>query len=185
MLRAKLFAVTGLATIVPGLTPSSDTVSAVQTEPQQVKPEFTSQLAEIQTVALEAAREHQVDPNMVLSVMATESAFQADAVSPRGALGPMQVMPNTARELGYNPSNLHQNIEAGTVYLGMMLSKYRDRKNGVELALAAYNAGPGAVARYGGVPPFRETRSYVRKVLSRYYAVRTVGMKSLQPLLAY
>jgi soluble lytic murein transglycosylase-like protein len=146
-------------------------------------PDIPTQIAEMQAVAVETAREHRVDPNMVLSVMATESGFRADAVSPKGALGPMQVMPDTARELGYDPANPRQNIEAGTVYLGMLLSRYRHRKNGVELALAAYNAGPTAVARYGGIPPYRETRNYVKKVLARYRSVR--GRGAVTPDLAF
>jgi soluble lytic murein transglycosylase-like protein len=165
LLRIKLLTVTSLAAIVPGVSPFIEKVSAIQ---PATTPDLSSQLADIQSVAVEAAREHQVDPNMVLSVMATESAFQADAVSPKGARGPMQVMPETARELGYDPSNVQQSIEAGTVYLGMMISRYRNRKNGVELALAAYNAGPTAVAKYGGIPPYRETRNYVKRVLAHY-----------------
>jgi soluble lytic murein transglycosylase-like protein len=109
---------------------------------------------------------------MVLSILEAESEFQADAVSPSGAVGPMQVMPETARELGYDPGKWQENIQAGTVYLGMLLSRYHHHKNGVELALAAYNAGPNAVRKHRGVPPFRETRMYVRRVLNRYKAAK-------------
>jgi soluble lytic murein transglycosylase-like protein len=122
----------------------------------------------IQSVALDAAREHRVDPAMVLSVLESESEFREDALSPSGAVGLMQVMPETARELGYDPANWQENIQAGTMYLGMLLSRYHHRSNCVELALAAYNAGPAAVARHRGVPPYRETRQYVRRVMARY-----------------
>lgn len=169
MLRIKLLTVTSLAAIMPGVSPLMHKVSAIQpVAAPEATPDLVAGMADIQTVALEAARDHSVDPNMVLSVMATESSFQADAVSNRGALGPMQVMPETARELGFDPSNLRQSIQAGTVYLGMMMSRYRNRRNGVELALAAYNAGPTAVAKYRGIPPFPETRNYVKRVLAKY-----------------
>jgi soluble lytic murein transglycosylase-like protein len=174
-LRFKLLTVTSLAAIVPGVSPLLQQYSAIR----PAIPDVSTDLAGMQALAIEAARQHDVDPEMVLSVMAAESSYDPDAVSSRGAVGPMQLMPATARELGYDPSALNENIEAGTVYLGMMLSRYRHRKNGLELALAAYNAGPSSVKRHGGVPPFRETRDYIKRVLSRYREVARVRQASL------
>jgi soluble lytic murein transglycosylase-like protein len=116
-----------------------------------------------------AAAEHQVDPAFIKSIIHVESSFQLDVVSPKGAIGLMQLMPSTAQELGYDPNNPEQNIHAGTAYLSYLINLYRNRKNGLQLAIAAYNAGPGNVARYRGIPPFRETRTYVKKVM-HYYA---------------
>jgi soluble lytic murein transglycosylase-like protein len=124
--------------------------------------------AAVRNVVLEAAREHRVDPAFVESVISAESEFQCDAVSPRGALGLMQVMPETAEELGYDARDWEQNIEAGTAYLGILLRKYSHYPNKVQMALAAYNAGPGTVERYRGIPPFRATRTYIHRVLSHY-----------------
>jgi len=110
-----------------------------------------------------AAVKHNVDPNLAAAVANTESNFRANAVSPKGAIGPMQLMPKTARDLGVNPHNPAQNIDAGMRLLSGLLRRFGGDKS---RALAAYNAGPGAVQRYGGVPPFPETQSYVKKVLN-------------------
>lgn len=114
------------------------------------------------------AKKHGLPAAFVQSVAAAESAFHPDAVSLKGAIGLMQLMPGTARVYGANPRIPEQNVEAGTRYLRELLAKYEDHDDQVPRALAAYNAGPGAVDRYNGVPPYRETRDYVRRVL-RYY----------------
>jgi hypothetical protein len=116
----------------------------------------------------EAAKKHGLRPEFVRSVASTESAFKVNAVSPKGALGVMQLMPGTAAELGANPLDPKQNVEAGTRYLRQLLEKYKSHPDGVRLALAAYNAGPGAVDRYRTIPPYRETQAYVEKVVRRY-----------------
>ena len=110
----------------------------------------------------EAARLHQVHPDLVKSVIAVESEFDQWAVSSKGARGLMQLMPDTARRLGVADAfDARQNIFGGTQYLRSLLDQFG---GDLALALAAYNAGPGAVLRYGGIPPYRETRDYVRKV---------------------
>jgi soluble lytic murein transglycosylase-like protein len=98
---------------------------------------------------------------LVRSVILAESAFDPAAVSPKGAIGLMQLMPETARELGADPRDPAQNVDAGTRYLRDLLLRYDYR---LWHALAAYNAGPGAVDSHGGVPPYRETIQYIRKV---------------------
>jgi soluble lytic murein transglycosylase-like protein len=115
--------------------------------------------------ATAAARRHRIDAGLVEAVIAVESGFQSRAVSPKGAMGLMQLMPSTAAELGVaDPFDPKQNIEGGVRHLRDLLSRYRgDRR----LALAAYNAGIAAVERHRGIPPYSETRAYVRKVLAR------------------
>lgn len=110
----------------------------------------------------EHANAQGVSPELVRAVIQLESGFDPSAISPKGALGLMQLMPATARELGVdNPFHPGQNIRGGVTYLRRLLDLYNQD---VPLALAAYNAGPGAVARYGNVPPYRETQEYVRKI---------------------
>jgi len=120
----------------------------------------------------QAAERHGLPPAFLHSVAAVESAYRPDAVSPKGALGIMQLMPATAARLEADPLDPAQNVDAGARHLHELLLKYKDRPDQVRLALAAYNAGEGAVARYGNVPPFRETQLYVEKVLRRYQRSR-------------
>jgi soluble lytic murein transglycosylase-like protein len=115
-----------------------------------------------------AAKKYALPGSFVRSVMKAESGFQANAVSPKGAIGLMQLMPATARQLGVDPRDPHQNADGGAQYLRDLLAKYESDPNQVLLALAAYNAGPGAVERYHGVPPYRETREYILRVLKNW-----------------
>jgi soluble lytic murein transglycosylase-like protein len=112
-----------------------------------------------------AARKYGLPPAFVRAVVAAESGYQPNAVSPKGAIGLMQLMPATAREFGADPKIPEQNVDAGTRYLRDLLLKY---DNHAYHALAAYNAGPGAVDKYHGVPPYRETQAYILNVLRNW-----------------
>lgn len=114
------------------------------------------------------AGKHNLRPELIQAVMEVESGYQVGARSRVGAIGLMQLMPQTARHLGVNAHDPVQNVEGGARLLDILVSKYDGRRNGLALALAAYNAGEGAVDRYGGIPPYRETRDYVKKVLRRF-----------------
>lgn len=113
----------------------------------------------------EAAARYQVDPRLVAAVAQTESGGNQEAVSPAGAVGVMQLMPETAAGLGVNPYDMRQNIEGGAKYLRQMMDTFG---GDVQKAVAAYNAGPQAVKEYNGIPPYRETQDYVNKVLDIY-----------------
>ena len=120
--------------------------------------------AEVSLAIRESAERHAVSPPLAEAVAWQESRFHQAAVSPKGAMGVMQLMPDTARRLGVDPGDLRANVEGGVTYLAQMLDRFG---GDLPRALAAYNAGPEAVARYGGVPPFAETKAYVRAVLGR------------------
>ena len=112
-----------------------------------------------------AAQKHRVPSAFVKSIMAAESNFNCDAVSPKGAIGLMQLMPETAQQLGADPTVPEENVDAGTRYLRILMDRYCKYRNSMKRVIAAYNAGPGVVDRYRGVPPYRETRQYVLRVL--------------------
>jgi hypothetical protein len=121
-----------------------------------------------QELAAMAARKYALPESFVRSVMKAESGFRPAALSPKGAIGLMQLMPGTAQALGVNPQDPQQNAEGGAQYLRDLLAKYENHPDQVLLALAAYNAGPAAVERYHGVPPYRETREYILRVLKNW-----------------
>ncbi|WP_322865768.1 lytic transglycosylase domain-containing protein [Aquicoccus sp. G2-2] len=112
------------------------------------------------TMAKAAAQRHGVPVDLFLRLVQQESGWQVSARSHKGAIGLAQLMPGTARTLGVNPHDPYQNLEGGARYLKMQYNKFRSWR----LALAAYNAGPQAVQKHGGVPPYKETRNYVRVI---------------------
>jgi soluble lytic murein transglycosylase-like protein len=124
----------------------------------------------------QAAERYQVDPLLVRSVIAVESNYNPVAVSPKGAQGLMQLMPQTARRFAVkNAFSPWENIDGGVRYLKYLLGLYGDRESPETLALAAYNAGEGAVLKHGGVPPYRETSEYVRKVAKNWNDARAAA----------
>jgi len=155
---------------------ASDAVAEVESFPDpvvEIKPstpelkipaELT--VAEMHTILAKAGTQHHIDEDLLASVVKAESGGRVLAVSRTGAQGLMQLMPGTATELGVADAfRPEQNIAGGTAYLDQLLVRYHDN---AALALAAYNAGPGAVDRYHGVPPYRETRAYVARVIREF-----------------
>ncbi len=154
------------------LTQALNALGSTQANPRGQAPRSTGKPASqgpgqrYSSLIADAARRHEVDPLLVNAVIRHESAFAPTAVSKTGAMGLMQLMPDTARELGVHDAfDPQQNIEGGTTLLRQLLDRYNGH---VDLALAAYNAGPGAVDKYGGVPPYPETQAYVRNVMETY-----------------
>lgn len=148
---------------VPWVPPVPPSTGAVPVPPVAAEPvRHVLAPAHVEALIAKAAEVHDVDPNLVRAVIHVESAYKPKAKSRKGAMGLMQLMPATAREYGvrnaYDPA---ENINAGVKHLRTLLDEFD-----VPLALAAYNAGQGTVRRYGGIPPYRETRAYVRKILS-------------------
>jgi len=129
---------------------------------------------EMHEMLAHAGAAHNIDEDLLASVVRAESGGQVRAVSRTGAQGLMQLMPGTASAMGVEDAfRPEQNISGGTAYLDLMLTRYHDN---VALALAAYNAGPGAVDKYHGVPPFRETRAYVARVIREFNRRKQMAM---------
>jgi soluble lytic murein transglycosylase-like protein len=134
---------------------------------------------QIDSAIEQAAAKHNVDANLVRSVIKVESNFNPNAVSRKGAMGLMQLMPSTARQLNVtNPFDPEQNVDAGVRHLKKLLENYG---GDVKLTLAAYNAGAGAVARSAGIPRYSETRNYVRRITDLYYRGSDGGLRLFAP----
>jgi len=116
-------------------------------------------------------------PAIVQSIARAESGYRLDAVSPKGAIGLMQLMPKTAAELDADPRDPAQNADAGARYLRDLLAKYQNDPHQVSKAVAAYNAGPAAVDKYDGIPPYAETIQYVNRVLKQYEKEQAANLR--------
>jgi hypothetical protein len=149
---------------VPYTPPEPEATESASTEAvEQAQDKPTLEGTPYGEIIASAAEAHGVNPMLVRALIEVESGYRPKARSRKGAMGLMQLMPSTAREYKVrNPFDPKANIEAGIKHLKTLI----DRFSGVELALAAYNAGPGAVEKFNGVPPYRETRSYVSRILA-------------------
>ena len=164
--RAKLF---GSQTEILDTRAASQYANSVRLQPPSVitpskwnTPQYNGKYrGEFLVMARDAARKHGVPEDLFLRLVQQESGWNPQAKSHKGALGLAQLMPATARALGVNPMNPRQNLEGGARYLKRQYDKFRTWR----LALAAYNAGPAAVEKYGGIPPYKETQNYVRVIL--------------------
>lgn len=124
-----------------------------------------AELVPVEDLIMQTAVEHGVDPQLVRAIAVAESDMNQNEISPVGAIGVMQLMPETAQALGVNPYDVNENVLGGTIYLKQMLDTF---DGNVPLAVAAYNAGPNAVKRYGGIPPYAETQNYVGRVMDMF-----------------
>jgi soluble lytic murein transglycosylase-like protein len=137
-------------------------------KPTELVPDIQQPKLTPRELVTRAAVQAGLPPEIVHSVAKAESGYQPNAISPKGAIGLMQLMPATAAELNVDPHDPAQNAEAGARYLRDLLLKYENDPHQVSKAVAAYNAGPGAVDKYNGIPPYRETVDYVNRVLKEY-----------------
>ena len=128
-------------------------------------PAQASDVNTVKATIVKHALEMGVDPAIALSIARTESGFRHEARSSHGAVGVFQLMPSTAKKMGLNPYSLNDNIRGGIMYYKMMYKMF----GSMELALAAYNAGPGNVKKYKAVPPYAETRRFVNKIMTDYH----------------
>ena len=148
--------------VVKGIVEYINQQQAAQILPAET---FDAENISVEDLIEQTANEYGVDPQLVKAIAIAESDMNQDEISSVGAIGVMQLMPETAASLGVNPYDTNENIAGGTKYLKQMLDTF---DGNVPLAVAAYNAGPGAVKRYGGIPPYSETKNYVGRVMDMY-----------------
>jgi soluble lytic murein transglycosylase-like protein len=167
------------AQFAPSITTAQPALPSVATPEKAVQPAVPAASAanlDLDEVVREAAKRNRLDPDFLSSVIKAESNFKTRAVSPKGAQGLMQLMPATAAQLGVtDPFDAKANVEAGTAHLSALLDKYHDDP---VKALAAYNAGAHRVKQYNGVPPYRETRAYIAKIVRDFNAKKRAQMKA-------
>ena len=159
----KAGAIATLNVISPETLAKKPEVEKLPAENQNLNQNFNqNQNSDTESLIKTAAQNAGIDPALVRAVAIAESDMNQNEISPVGAIGVMQLMPETAAALGVNPYDERQNIQGGANYLRQMLDKFNGN---VPHALAAYNAGPGAVQKYGGVPPYKETQNYVGRIM--------------------
>jgi len=147
-------------------SPTASTLSVSAKGVVQPPKNLSNKVSTLWPLITQQASQHKIDPALVVAVIQQESGFNSNATSKAGAQGLMQLMPSTAKSLGVTDAlDPSQNIAAGTKYLSQKLAEFNGN---IPLALAAYNAGSGAVKKYDGIPPYAETQGYVRKILSQY-----------------
>lgn len=172
--------------VTPDPQPAPQSAALTTTQPSPVQPATvaslppesakTTQNVDLDQVVREASNKNRLDPDFVASVIRAESNFKTHAVSKKGAQGLMQLMPGTAAQLGVaDPFDPKANVEAGTAHLSALLEMYHDDPI---KALAAYNAGAHRVKQYNGVPPYRETRAYINKIVRDFNAKKRAQMKA-------
>jgi len=163
--RVRLFLTTGDSSYIDLPASEIESIATIPDPPAAIanKPGAN---ADVRSLLSHAGEQHDIDVELLASVVHAESDGRTNAVSRTGAQGLMQLMPGTARNLGVKDSfQPDQNINGGTAYLDALLTRYHDN---LALALAAYNAGPAAVDKYHGIPPYRETRAYVARVMNEF-----------------
>lgn len=164
--RVRLFLSNGDSSYIDLPAAEIESVATLPDPPAAVSKPTVPQKTDVRTLLSRAGEQHDIDAELLASIVHAESDGRANAVSRTGAQGLMQLMPGTARNLGVKDSfQPDQNISGGSAYLDALLTRYHDN---LALALAAYNAGPAAVDKYHGIPPYRETRAYVARVMTEF-----------------
>jgi soluble lytic murein transglycosylase-like protein len=174
--RVRLFLSSGDSSYIDLPAAEIESVATLPDPPASIANATASAKADVRSLLSHAGEQHDIDVELLASVVHAESDGRANAVSRTGAQGLMQLMPGTARNLGVKDSfQPDQNINGGTAYLDALLTRYHDN---LALALAAYNAGPAAVDKYHGIPPYRETRAYVARVMNEFKRRKLVAERA-------